>query len=107
MKNKKSITQPQKNNEILISIIIDLFSKEGYEISDKNIKINDDFVSIVDIIVDCHDIKKLGTNILVYTKIIQNKDYFEKNEKTKVFDIDDLKHLSIKYSNDELLNLIK
>lgn len=106
MKTKK-ITSDQSNDSIIITMIIELFLKEGYVITDKNIIFSKDFIPSIDVIVNGQDIKKNGSNILIYTKHVSNKKIIEKSENLKIFDINDLKELSSKYSNTELLDKIK
>jgi len=88
-----------------LSMIIDIFFKEGIVINDKNV-IFCKGTSAIDVIVKCSDIKKTGSDILVYSCNVSNKTLISKKENVKIFDKDDIKVIALKHSNIELYKIL-
>lgn len=88
-----------------LSIIIDIFFKEGIVINEKNVSFCKN-ESAIDVIVKCSDIKKTGSNVLVYSCGITNKHIISKTEVVKIFDKEDIKVLALKYSNIDLYKML-
>ena len=86
-----------------LSLLIDIFLKEGYSINDKDVIFCDN-VSMIDAVIKCNEIKRIS-NILIYSCYVPNKKIIKKNENINIFDKDDIKNLAIKYYNLELFNM--
>jgi hypothetical protein len=95
------------NKDRAIPLIKNILKKEGYDISDDIIKVwNRPTMMIGDVIIGCNYVKRVGSDIVVYTNSVPNKEYIESNEKVKIFDNEDLLKLSLKYHQHDLFDML-
>lgn len=87
-----------------VSMIIDILNKEGYNVTEYNIKTYfTPMMKMVDVKRGCDYVKNtLNSNVIVYTNNVPNKNYMEVNEEMVILDNQDLIKFALKYHNYEL-----
>lgn len=85
--------------------IINLLKKEGYDITEDNIKIwAQDNMLAHQVKLACDYIKSNGLAlVLVYTNKVPMKSYLQEQEGVKIFDEEDLTKLSIRHNSPLLM----
>jgi hypothetical protein len=106
MKTKTAELSIETKKEVS-KMIIELLNKEECVITDENINFSsDESTLVIDMIIECNEIKNKKSKAAVFYNKISNKDYLQRLEKIKIFDNTDLKELALKYDNQELYKLL-
>lgn len=91
----------------IIPKIINLFKKEGINITNENIKIwGCDTMLMKNVATCCDKFKNEGKSILIYTNIVPNIEYIEKDKGITIYDQNKLGALAMKWGDYEMCDMI-
>lgn len=94
-------------DENILSLIVDLFQKEGINVSIDNIKSwSQPKMYMNDVILGANWIKSIGEKCLIYTNEVTYKNIITNHTQVKIYDIKDIADLAKKYQDFKVLDYI-
>jgi len=86
----------------MVNEIIELLQKNNITVTEKNIKMWRSDPPMTSIRNGVNYVKSIGNPILIFNRKIKNKEYIELIEKVTIYDLVDLKQMSIECSDLDL-----
>ncbi len=87
--------------------ILNIFNKEGINITQDNIKIwGCDVMLMSNVVLGANYVKSIGSDILIYTTKVPQIEYLERNERVTIYDEEKLQTLALKHKDYKLYDML-